>query len=93
MTYSLRDISNLCSCAELAPEVISFIELRIPGVSCRGHMKSERCSTIFFQDPRSSVTRIRQSLQLDQIWGDRSVMAAFLDFDEHGKAIAMDIIC
>jgi hypothetical protein len=92
MVYTLNEIRELCKNPELPADAIQFIESQIPDAHYQGHMESDLCMTLFFQDARSSVTRSRKVIRVDTSWQDTSVIAAFLDFDEEGKPLCLDIV-
>lgn len=92
MVYTLNQIKELCKEPELPAEVIQFIESKVPEARYQGHMESDLCITVFFQDARSCVTRSRKTVRADIDWRDSSVIMAFLDYDEEGKPLCLDIL-
>lgn len=98
MVYTLHTIrTTAVQENELPTEIVEYIhdKLREKGLggAYTGHTVHDfQAVSIYLGCPKSCATKARNSIRVDREWDDHSVIAAYLDIDEDGNPLCLDII-
>jgi hypothetical protein len=98
MVYTLDTIRKAAFAdTKLPVEIVEFIKTKLHenglGGDYTGHTVHDFSTvSIYLGEPKSCATKAKQSIRVDKEWQDRSVIAAFLDLDEDGIPLCLDII-